>query len=289
MTRRLTPRLSIARIGLYAFLITMGVLFLLPLYVMVVTSLKPMEEIRQGAMLAFPKAPTLAPWMEAWGHACTGMRCDGIAPGFWNSVFILLPSVILSIAVGAVNGYALAQWRFPGADKLFAALTLCLLVPMQVVLMPIVKILAFLGLQGSIFAIVAVHVIFSLPFLTLLFRNFYSGLPADLMRAAVVDGAGFWSIFLWIMLPMSTNVLLVSLVLQFTGVWNDFLLGLIFAGREWMPMTVLLNNIVNVAEGEVRYNVNMAGTLLAALPPLMVYFFSGKYFVRGVTAGATKG
>jgi glucose/mannose transport system permease protein len=155
--------------------------------------------------------------------------------------------------------------------------------------MPIVKIFAALGLQGSIFAIIAVHVIFSLPFLTLLFRNFYTALPGDLMRAALIDGAGFWVAFFKLMLPLSTNILLVALVLQFTAVWNDFLLGMIFAGRQWMPMTVLLNNVVNVSEGEVRYNVNMAATLLAALPPLVVYFLSGKYFVRGVTAGATKG
>ena len=125
--------------------------------------------------------------------------------------------------------------------------------------------------------------------MALLFRNFFASIPDDLTRAALVDGAGFWSIFFWIMLPMSLNVLLVALVLQFTHIWNDYLLGLIFAGRDWKPMTVLLNNIVNVADGEIRYNVNMAATLLTAIPPLIVYFLSGKYFVRGVTAGATKG
>ena len=289
MKRRNMDRQLAARIGLYAFLLFAAAFFLLPLYVMVVTSFKPAEEIRQGAMLAWPQAPTLEAFSEAWSSACTGLDCRGISPGFMNSVIILVPSVVLSILLGAVNGYALAQWRFPGAEKVAAAITVGVFIPIQVVMLPMVKIFAFVGLQGSLVSIIAVHVVFSLPFMALLFRNFFASIPEELTRAALVDGAGFWSIFFWIMLPMSTNVLLVALVLQFTHIWNDYLLGLIFAGRDWKPMTVLLNNIVNVAEGEIRYNVNMAATLLTAIPPLIVYFLSGKYFVRGVTAGATKG
>ncbi len=289
MKRRNMDRQLAARIGLYAFLLFAAAFFLLPLYVMVVTSFKPAEEIRQGAMLALPLAPTLEAFSEAWSSACTGLDCRGISPGFMNSVIILVPSVVLSILLGAVNGYALAQWRFPGAEKVAAAITVGVFIPIQVVMLPMVKIFAFVGLQGSLVSIIAVHVVFSLPFMALLFRNFFASIPEELTRAALVDGAGFWSIFFWIMLPMSTNVLLVALVLQFTHIWNDYLLGLIFAGRDWKPMTVLLNNIVNVAEGEIRYNVNMAATLLTAIPPLIVYFLSGKYFVRGVTAGATKG
>ncbi len=289
MKRRSMDRQLVARIGLYTFLLFAAAFFLLPLYVMVVTSFKPAEEIRQGAMLALPHAPTLEAFAEAWSSACTGLDCRGIAPGFMNSVVILVPSVVLSILLGAVNGYALAQWRFPGAEKVAAAITVGVFIPIQVVMLPMVKIFAFVGLQGSLVSIISVHLVFSLPFMTLLFRNFFASIPEELTRAALVDGAGFWSIFFWIMLPMSTNVLLVALVLQFTHIWNDYLLGLIFAGRDWKPMTVLLNNIVNVADGEIRYNVNMAATLLTAIPPLIVYFLSGKYFVRGVTAGATKG
>lgn len=286
---RHTPAQRMGRIGIYLFLAASAAFFLLPLYIIVVTALKPMEEIRLGSMLAMPLTPTLEAFGEAWSHACTGLDCRGIAPGFWNSVGVLVPSVVLSILAGAVNGYALAQWKFPGADKVFAAITVGVFVPIQVVMLPMVKIFSAVGLQGSLASIVAVHVVFSLPFMALLFRNFFASLPNELVRAALMDGAGFWAIFFRIMLPMSTNVLLVALVLQFTHIWNDYLLGLIFAGREWQPMTVLLNNIVNVAEGEVRYNVNMAATLLTAIPPLLVYFISGKYFVRGVTAGATKG
>lgn len=287
--RRLLPRQRVARFGLYGFLIAAAAFFLLPMYVMVVTSLKSMDEIRQGAMLALPAAPSLEFFSVAWSQACTGLDCRGIAPGFWSSVAILVPSVLLTLFFGAVNGYALAQWRFPGADALAAAITVGIFIPMQVVIFPIVKIFSTVGLHGSLPAIVAVHVVFSLPFMTLLFRNFFVTVPMELTRAAQMDGAGFWQIFFRIMLPMSTNVLLVALVLKFTSVWNDYLLGLIFAGRHWKPMTVLLNNIVNVTEGEVHYNVNMAATLLASIPPLVVYFLSGKYFVRGVTAGATKG
>ena len=278
-----------ARIGLYAFLGLAALFFVLPLYVMVITSLKTMPELRDGSMLALPLSINFDAWATAWSKACTGLECNGIAPGFLNSIAILVPSVVLSISVGAVNGYALAQWKFPHADKVAALIALGVFIPYQVVMLPIIKMFGAVGLQGSLGAIVAVHVLFGLPFMTLLFRNFYASLPGDLMRAALMDGGSFWAIFLKIMLPMSTNVLLVALILQVTGIWNDFLLGLMFAGRDNVPMTVQLNNIVNVSYGEVQYNVNMAATLLTAIPPLLVYFFSGKYFVRGVTAGATKG
>lgn len=277
------------RVGLYAFLFSAALFFLLPLYVMVVTSLKTLPELRAGSMLALPAALNFDAWFEAWSSACVGMECTGIAPGFWNSVKILVPSVAITIGVAALNGYALAQWKFPHADKVMMLIALGIFLPHQVVLLPLLKMFAAVNLQGSLVAIVAVHVLFGLPFLTLLFRNYYSNVPQDLMRAALMDGGGFWSIFLRIMLPMSVNILLVALILQFTSVWNDYLLGLMFAGRDNLPMTVLLNNIVNAGTGEVRFNVNMAATLLTAIPPLFVYFLSGEYFVRGITSGATKG
>jgi glucose/mannose transport system permease protein len=277
------------RIGVYAFLLSAAIFFVLPLYVMLVTSFKTMPELREGSMLALPGSINLDAWITAWSSACTGLDCRGISPGFFNSIKIVVPSLILSIGFGAVNGYALALWKFPGADRVAAFITLGLFIPYQVVMIPIVQIFSAVGLQGSLVSIVAVHVLFGLPFMTMLFRNFYAGLPNDLLRAALMDGGGFWSIFRHIMLPLSTNVGIVAMIWQFTGIWNDFLLGLIFAGRNNVPMTVQLNNIVNVSFGEVQYNVNMAATLLTAIPPLLIYFFSGKYFVRGVTAGATKG
>jgi glucose/mannose transport system permease protein len=281
--------LSIGRIGLYAFLVISAAYFLLPMYVMVVTSLKPLAEIRDGNIFAIPDHATLDAWVKAWMSACTGLDCSGIRVGFMNSVQILIPSVIVSIAVGAVTGYALSFWRVRGANLVFVVLLLGAFIPYQVFLYPLVRLTATLGIYNSLFGIVAVHVIFGLPVMSLLFRNYYAGMPMELFKAARVDGAGFWRIFVWVMLPMSTPIIIVAVILQVTGIWNDFILGLVFAGRENLPMTVQLNNIVNSSFGEREYNVEMASTILTALVPLFVYFASGRWFVRGIAAGAVKG
>ncbi len=278
-----------ARIGLYAFLLGAALFFSIPLLIVVMTSLKPMTEIRTGSIFALPLAPNFDAWVKAWMSACTGLACEGIRVGFWNSFRILVPSVALSVMAGALNGYALAQWKPPGANALLTALMLGAFIPYQVILYPMVKILSNIGLYNSLPGIIAVHIIFGLPVMTLIFRNFYAGLPDELLKAARVDGAGFWRIFFEIMLPLSINILIVAVILQVTGIWNDYLLGLIFAGRDNAPMTVQLNLIVNTSMGEQEHNVNMAATLLTALPPLLVYFASGRYFVRGITAGAVKG
>ncbi|MEE1654743.1 carbohydrate ABC transporter permease [Microvirga sp. CF3062] len=284
------PRhLTIGRIGIYAFLVTAALFFMLPLWIMVVTSLKPMEEIRLGNILALPAAMTFEAWTKAWSSACTGLECNGISVGFWNSVRILIPSVILSIMAGAINGYALSFWRVKGANVMFGVLLLGAFIPYQVFLYPLVRIFSLTGIYNSLTCIVLVHVIFGLPTMTLLFRNYYAGLPIELFKAARIDGGGFWSIFFRVILPMSTPILVVATILQVTGIWNDFIFGLTFAGRENLPMTVQLNNIVNSTQGERAYNVDMAATMLAALVPLVVYFVSGRWFVRGIAAGAVKG
>jgi glucose/mannose transport system permease protein len=284
------PRhLTVGRIGIYAFLITAALFFMLPLWIMVVTSLKPMEEIRLGNILALPVAMTFEAWTKAWSSACTGLDCNGISVGFWNSVRILIPSVILSIIAGAINGYALSFWRVKGANVMFGILLLGAFIPYQVFLYPLVRIFSMTGIYNSLTCIVLVHVIFGLPTMTLLFRNYYAGLPIELFKAARIDGGGFWTIFLRVILPMSTPILVVATILQVTGIWNDFIFGLTFAGRENLPMTVQLNNIVNSTQGERAYNVDMAATMLAALVPLVVYFVSGRWFVRGIAAGAVKG
>ncbi|WP_460451061.1 carbohydrate ABC transporter permease [Alsobacter sp. SYSU BS001988] len=283
--RRLTP----ARVGLYAFLAITALFFLTPLYVMVVTSLKDMSEIRSGAILSLPQAPTVEPWIKAWSSACTGLSCNGISVGFFNSVAILVPSVIASIAVGALTGYALSFWRVKGAGVLFGALMIVAFVPYQIFIYPLVRVFAFAGINNSIPGIVIIHTIFGLPTMTLLFRNYFVSLPIELFKAARVDGAGFFRIFWSVMLPMATPMLIVAVILQVTGIWNDFILGLVFAGRENLPMTVQLNNIVNSTQGERAYNVDMAATILTALVPLVVYFASGRWFVRGIASGAVKG
>ena len=278
-----------ARWGIYAFLFSAAAFFLLPLYVMLVTSVKPMEEIRLGNLFALPLRMTLEPWAQAWFSACTGLQCDGIRTGFWNSVAIVVPSTLLSIFVGALNGYALSFWRPRFGNGLFAVLMLGAFVPYQVVMFPLVRAFASMSLFGTLPGIVLIHTIFGMPVMTLLFRNYYASVPRELFHAARIDGGGFWRIFLQLMLPMSLPIVVVAVIVQVTGIWNDFILGLVFAGREHLPMTVQLNNVINTTTGERLYNVNMAATLLTSLLPLAVYFVSGRWFVRGIAAGAVKG
>ena len=282
-------RLDAGRIGVYAFLLSAALFFLAPLYVMLVTSFKTMDEIRLGQLFALPLQPTLEPWRAAWGEVCTGVSCEGVSVGFWNSVSIVVPSTILPILIGAINGYALSFWRPRGANLLFGLLMLGAFIPAQVMLYPLVKITAALGLFSSLAGIVLVHVVFSMPVMTLLFRNYYAAIPQELFKAARIDGGGFWRIFLQLMLPMSVPMLIVAAIMQVTGVWNDYVLGLVFAGSERLPMTVQLNNVINTTTGERLYNINMAATILTSLVPLVVYFVSGRWFVRGIAAGAVKG
>ncbi|WEX08409.1 carbohydrate ABC transporter permease [Chelativorans sp. AA-79] len=286
---RPTRVLSRGNIFLYGTLFVVAVYYLLPLYVMVVTSLKGMPEIRLGNVFSPPMEITFEPWVKAWATACTGLNCDGLSRGFWNSVQITVPSVILSIAIASVNGYALSLWRFKGANLFFTILIIGAFIPYQVMLYPIVIILREIGLYGSLSGLVLVHSIFGMPILTLLFRNYFSSVPEELFKAARVDGAGFWGIYFKIMLPMSLPIFVVALILQVTGIWNDFLFGVVYTRPETYPMTVQLNNIVNSVQGVKEYNVNMAATLLTGLVPLIVYFASGKLFVRGIAAGAVKG
>jgi len=281
--------LSRRNIFLYGTLIVVALYYLLPLYVMVVTSLKGMPEIRLGNVFSPPVEVTFEPWVKAWATACTGLNCDGLSRGFWNSVRITVPSVILSIAIASVNGYALANWRFKGADTFFIILIVGAFIPYQVMIYPIVIILREIGIYGTLTGLVIVHSIFGMPILTLLFRNYFTSMPEELFRAARVDGAGFWGIYLRIMLPMSLPIFVVAIILQVTGIWNDFLFGVVYTRPDTYPMTVQLNNIVNSVQGVKEYNVNMAATILTGLVPLIVYFISGKLFVRGIAAGAVKG
>lgn len=276
-------------IMLYGTLFVAAVYYLLPLYVMIVTSLKGMPEIRLGNIFSPPLEITFEPWVKAWATACTGLNCDGLSRGFWNSVRITVPSTILSIAIASVNGYALANWRFKGADLFFSILVVGAFIPYQVMIYPIVIVLREIGIYGTLSGLIVVHSIFGMPILTLLFRNYFASLPAELFKAARIDGAGFWQIFLRIMLPMSLPIFVVAMILQITGIWNDFLFGVVFTRPEYYPMTVQLNNIVNSVQGVKEYNVNMAATILTGLVPLVVYFISGRLFVRGIAAGAVKG
>lgn len=286
------PRSSLftpARIGIYAFLLSVSAFFLLPLYVMVVTSLKTGDEVRQALLFAWPASPQFGNWTEAWSSACIALTCNGIQGGFWNSVRLVIPATVLSVFLGALNGYALSFWRSKWGDILFGIMMLGAFVPFQVMIYPLVAWFRLGGFYNTYWAILLVHCIFGMPLLTLLFRNYYVSVPQELFKAARIDGGGFWRIFLQLMLPMATPMLIVATILQLTGIWNDYLFGLIFAGQDNYPMTVQLNNLVNTTFGERRYHVNMAATILTSLVPLLVYFFSGRWFVRGIAAGAVKG
>jgi len=286
--RRPQP-LTLARVCLYLALAAVALAFLAPLYVMVTTSLKPMSEIREGSILGLPVALTLEPWIKAWSSACTGLSCNGIRVGFWNSVKISVPSTVISIFFGALNGYALSFWRVRWAGIVFGILMLGAFVPYQVMMYPLVRAFAAAGIFGTLPGIVLIHTVFGMPVMTLLFRNYYAGIPDELFKAARIDGGGFWRIFLQLMLPMSVPIVVVAVIMQMTNIWNDFILGLVFAGRENLPMTVQLNNVINTTTGERLYNVNMAATMLTALVPLAIYLVSGRWFVRGIAAGAVKG
>ena len=281
--------LSRRNIMLYGTLFVVAVYYAIPLYVMIVTSLKGMPEIRLGNIFSPPLEITFEPWVKAWGEACTGLTCKGLSIGFWNSVRITIPSVIISTIIASVNGYALANWRFKGANVFFTILIFGSFIPYQIMLYPLVIILREIGLYGDLAGLVIVHTIFGMPILTLLFRNYFSSLPEELFKAARVDGAGFWGIYFRVMLPMSIPIYAVAIILQVTGIWNDFLFGVVYTGPEAYPMTVALNNIVNSTQGVVEYNVNMAATIITGLVPLVIYFVSGNLFVRGIAAGAVKG
>jgi glucose/mannose transport system permease protein len=284
-----TQPLNWQRVLLFTALGLFAALFLAPLYVMLSTSLKSMDELRTGTLLSLPASPSLQAWAKAWSTACTGTDCGGLKPFFMNSVLMVLPAVAVSTFVGSINGYVLSKWKFPGSDFMFALLLFGVFMPMQVVLLPMSQVLGWLGIASSVWGLILVHVGAGIPSTTLFFRNYYIGLPDELIKAAMLDGAGFWQIFKRIVLPLSTPILVVTLIWQFTNIWNDFLYGVVFSGADSKPITVGLNNLSNTSSTVKEYNVDMAAAIIAALPTLLVYVLAGKYFVRGLTAGAVKG
>jgi glucose/mannose transport system permease protein len=277
------------RIFIYGALLALAVVYLLPLYVMLSTSLKSLDEIRGGDMMALPTDPSLAAWAKAWGEACIGVSCVGIKGYFWNSLKMVVPAVLISTLLGALNGYVLTKWRFPGHKLIFGMMLFACFIPFQAVLIPMARLLGLMGLSNSTTGLVMVHVIYGLGFTTLFFRNYYEAFPDELVKAAMIDGAGFFRIFWRILLPSSGPIIVVTIIYQFTNIWNDFLFGVSFSSGASSPMTVALNNLVSSSTGVKEYNVDMAAAVFAALPTLFVYVVAGRYFVRGLMAGAVKG
>ncbi len=280
---------SVGRLLVYAVLALATAFFLLPLYAMLVTSFKDAEEIRSTSLLALPGSLNWSAWGAAWQSACTGVDCNGLRPFFMNSVAMAVPAVLISTVWGAVNGYVLSLWKFRGSDVLFGLLLFGVFMPFQVVLLPMSQVLGWLGLSSSITGLVLVHCLAGLAGTTLFFRNYYAAIPKELVNAARMDGASFFQIFWRIVLPLSTPIVMVTLIWQFTNIWNDFLFGVVFSGTDSKPVTVGLNNLANTSSSVKAYNVDMAAAIIAGLPTMVIYVLAGKFFVRGLTAGAVKG
>ncbi|WP_122867428.1 carbohydrate ABC transporter permease [Pseudomonas viridiflava] len=274
------PGISFSRVVIHAMLLLACLIYLVPLVVMLFTSFKTPEDIGTGNLLSWPSVVTVIGWVKAW---------DIVDGYFWNSLRITVPAVIISTAIGALNGYVLSMWKFRGSQLFFGLLLFGCFLPFQTVLLPASFTLGKMGLANTTTGLVFVHVVYGLAFTTLFFRNYYVSVPDALVRAARLDGAGFFTIFGRIILPMSTPIVMVCLIWQFTQIWNDFLFGVVFSSGESQPITVALNNLVNTSTGAKEYNVDMAAAMIAGLPTLLVYVLAGKYFLRGLTAGAVKG
>jgi glucose/mannose transport system permease protein len=279
----------VSRVALYGILIFLGLLFVLPIYVMGVNSLKPLDEIRGGNLMALPMEWTLEPWATAWSTAQIGVQPTGLKPYFLNSFLLVVPAVLISTVIGAINGYILTQFKMRGANIVFAMLLFSVFIPFQIVLIPMARTLGMMGLAGTVSGLVFVNVVYGIGFTTLFFRNYYAAFPGELVRSARMDGAGFFRLFWRILLPNSGPIIVVTIIWQFTNIWNEFLFGASFSDYKSFPLTVALNNLVNSSTGVKEYNVHFAGAFIAAIPTLVVYVLSGKYFVRGLMAGSVKG
>jgi glucose/mannose transport system permease protein len=277
-----------ARLAIYLVLGALVAFYLAPLLVVLANSVRSLEEIGRTSVIGIPQALHWDNWSRAWGEYCIASVCGGVRGYMWNSAAITVPATILSTLLGALCGYALSLWRFPGHAAVFAVITLGIFMPSQMKLMPWALSLRDLGLSGSIAGLVLIHTVQGLSFTTLFCRNYYLAVPADLLKAAKVDGAGFFRIFWSIILPLSPPILVVCVIWQFTGIWNEYLFGATFSAPESRPVTAALIAF-SASISQVReYGVEAAAVLIAALPTLVVYVLGGKYFVRGLTAGAVK-
>ncbi|HLA72958.1 MAG TPA: carbohydrate ABC transporter permease [Steroidobacteraceae bacterium] len=277
-----------SRIAIYALLLVFALFYLTPMMVVVLNSFRSFEEITRSSVLGFPTALRTDNWVQAWGTYCIAGACSGIKPYMWNSLMIVVPATLLSTLFGAMNGYVLSLWRFRGSNIIFGVITFGVFLPAQMKLVPWAIVLRDMGLSNSISGLVLVHVIQGLAFTTLFCRNYYLNVPQDLIKAAKIDGAGFLQIFWRIILPLSPPILIVTIIWQFTGIWNEFLYGITFSEGSQRPVTAALMALsANIAQAR-EYGIESAAVLIAALPTLLVYLLGGKYFVRGLTAGAVK-
>jgi glucose/mannose transport system permease protein len=283
-----TWRRSRAKLGVYLLLGLFAAYYLLPLVVVFLNSFRSLPEIAENGLIAFPRSFSFHAWGEAWSSFCVGGTCAGIQGNFYNSLKMTIPATIISTAIGAINGYILSKWRFRGSELLFGAMTLGVFMPGQIALMPWAFILGKLGLTNTTWGLVLVHTVQGLSFTTLFCRNYYANIPEDLIKAARIDGAGFWRIFRKIVLPLSPPILIVTVIWQFTGIWNEFLYAVVFTSGREQPITAALIALSTNGTNVRTYDVMSAAVLIGALPPLLIYFFGGRYFIRGLTQGAIK-
>jgi glucose/mannose transport system permease protein len=276
------------RIVIYSLLVLFALIYLVPLVVVVMNTFRDNIDVGRNGLISFPRSFTLEAWPKAWGSYCLNGRCEGMSANFWNSVYMVIPATIISTLLGALNGYILSKWKFTGSDVIFTILLFGVFMPGQIALMPWAYILGTTGLNQTLWGLILVHVIQGISFTTLFCRNFYVNIPDDLIKAARIDGAGFWRIFWKIILPLSPPILIVTVIWQFTGIWNEFLYGVVLTTGKTQPVTAAVVAFAAQEQNVKEYNVISAGVLIAALPPLLVYFFGGKYFVRGLTQGAIK-
>ncbi|MBS1256875.1 MAG: L-arabinose transport system permease protein AraQ [Deltaproteobacteria bacterium] len=274
---------------LFLILGVFGIYYLTPMYVMIITSLKSMEEIRQGNLMTLPKEIIFDAWKIAWSGRGYDAGDVFLRPFFWNSTKMVIPAVFLSTFLGALNGYALTKWRFKGDNMVFLLFLFGCFIPYQAILLPMARTLGMLGISNSITGLVVVHTVYGLSFTTLFFRNYYVSISDEIIKSARIDGAGFFKIFFKVLLPISSPIIVVTVIWQFTNIWNDFLFGSSFSFGEAAPIQVALNNMVLTSTSVKQYNVDMAAAFIAGFPTLIVYILAGKYFIRGLTAGSVKG
>ena len=277
-----------AKLVVYVLLGLFALYYLLPLGVVILNSFRDLPDISRNGLIGLPRTFSLDYWSSAWSKFCVGGTCEGIQPFFFNSVAMVVPATVISTAIGSINGYVLSKWRFTGSEILFGLITLGVFMPGQMVLLPWARVLGWLGLSNTISGLVLIHCVQGLSFTTLFCRNYYVNIPDDLIRAARIDGAGFWRIFRKIVLPLSPPILIVTVIWQFTNIWNEFLFAVIFSSGTRQPITAALIALSAGGTSVHQYNVESAAVLIAALPPLLVYLFGGRYFLRGLTQGALK-
>ncbi|GGP12080.1 carbohydrate ABC transporter permease [Oceanobacillus neutriphilus] len=263
---------------IYFILIFFSLIFLMPFYVLFVTSFKSFEEVSFLTMWNLPSSINFS----SFSHAL-----NQLLPNLWNSIKMAVPSTIISCLLGSINGYALSKWRFKGSEWIFTFILLGMFIPFQSILIPLIRVIDTIGLYNTIPGLILVHVIYGLPITTLMFRNFYVTIPQSMIESAQVDGAGFFKIYRSMIVPLSITGFVVVGIWQFTNIWNEFLFAIVITGHSQHPVMVALQNLAG--SQVVEWNVQMAGAILAAIPTLIVYLFAGRYFIKGLLAGSVKG